>query len=212
MATYQLFIGEKLYTEDDNLQTIIIMYNDLDGGWDDLALPHDCDGLIKKIVDTENESILLSCRIYNDYLYEQEITSLKDKITELESKLNLHKKCEEIPSENGTENVNKKDTFSRLERCVINFQKIRHKLNISNIAADLYIFLLCERRMKRGMNEFYLETNKICTSLNISNHTLIKARNELNNLNFIYFTQGLRNEKKPSYKINDSIVFSEISS
>lgn len=74
----------------------------------------------------------------------------------------------------------------KIDDLILDFYEKRLDVDISNVAADLYVFLVTE--YKRSSNiEFAVSTERICVFLRISRKTFVKARSELVDLGFVSF-------------------------
>lgn len=89
-------------------------------------------------------------------------------------------------------------------KLILRFWKTRRSKRITNLQADLYFYLIQECNERDWENPFECANKIICGSINISEPSLIDARNRLQQLGLISFKSGKRNESSPVYFITDS--------
>lgn len=82
---------------------------------------------------------------------------------------------------------------------IINFWKTRRKKRITSLQADLYMFLIQECNQQDWENPFECSNGTICTTIGISEKSLIDARNRLKQLGLIDFENGQTKRKSPVY-------------
>ncbi|MCU0439197.1 MAG: hypothetical protein MUC49_14965 [Raineya sp.] len=89
------------------------------------------------------------------------------------------------------------------------FWRIREGLEIplTSLEADIYFCLLKISNERNWQNPFFASNTQICGTLNISEKTLIKGRQSLQNVGLINFESGKQNKTKTSYKINSTGKF-----
>lgn len=89
-------------------------------------------------------------------------------------------------------------------KLILRFWKLRRSKRITSLQADLYFYLIQECNERDWENPFECANKLICGSINISEPSLIDARNRLQQLGLISFKSGKRNECSPVYFIEDS--------
>jgi hypothetical protein len=89
------------------------------------------------------------------------------------------------------------------------FWRIREGLEIplTSLEADIYFCLLKISNERNWQNPFFASNTQICGTLNISEKTLIKGRQSLQNVGLINFESGKQNKTKTSYQINSTVKF-----
>lgn len=100
-----------------------------------------------------------------------------------------------------------------LGQIVSGFYDIRNRVKMSNIEADLYLFLVNESIL-RGEEGVYMELSnaQVCGVLGISEKTLIDARKRLEEKNFIWVVPGDKKKSSPIYTILYLLLYCNYSS
>jgi len=88
----------------------------------------------------------------------------------------------------------------KIEYLIMDFYDRRIDMDISHVAADLYIFLLREVCSKKSSGTISVSTERVCMWLRISRNTLLKARKELQSLGLVTFLDG-KGSSAPEYTI-----------
>lgn len=97
--------------------------------------------------------------------------------------------------------------MSLLETYFNQFWTLRRSKRITNLQADLYFFLLSEsKRQGNGNNwenPFQCANGLVCTSIGITEKSLIDARNVLQQLGLIEYQKGITKKQSPTYYLPD---------
>jgi len=79
------------------------------------------------------------------------------------------------------------------------FWQVRRSRRVTNLQADVYYFLLQECNIRTWENPFQCPNGLICSSIGITEKSLIDARNALQQLGLIEVEKGVTKQKSPSY-------------
>lgn len=79
------------------------------------------------------------------------------------------------------------------------FWRLRRSKRITNLQADLYFFLIQESNQRSWENPFQCPNGLVCSSIGITEKSLIDARNVLQQLGLIEFEKGITKQKAPVY-------------
>jgi hypothetical protein len=83
------------------------------------------------------------------------------------------------------------------------FWQLRRSKRITNLQADLYYFLMQECNSRNWENPFQCSNGLVCTSIGITEKSLIDARNVLQQIGLIEFEKGITKQKAPTYYLLD---------
>lgn len=86
---------------------------------------------------------------------------------------------------------------------ITQFWKTRRKKRITSLQADLYLFLVQECNEQDWENPFQCPNGRICTTIGITEKSVIDARNRLKQLGLIQFESGVTKSKSPVYYLLD---------
>ena len=83
------------------------------------------------------------------------------------------------------------------------FWQLRRSKRITNLQADLYFFLLQESNSRNWENPFQCSNGLVCTSICVTEKSMIDARNVLQQLGLIAFDRGVTKQKAPVYYLQE---------